>query len=108
MGEILIHRDETNRVVGFLVRGVSPDTALGMSVSHSLRAMAASLTEYLHVSVETSASEETYIAVDRSDSHLDRELDAVLETLVIGLRLLERESAGELIVHEAAVGVEVL
>ena len=49
-----------------------------------------------------------YIAVDRSDPHLTREVDAVLEMLAIGFRLLERDCPDDLIVHDAAVGVEVL
>jgi uncharacterized protein YsxB (DUF464 family) len=47
------------------------------------------------------------LAIDRCDTHLDRELDAVLETLVIGLRMLEREYPADLVVEEPAVGVEV-
>jgi hypothetical protein len=39
---------------------------------------------------------------------LDRELDAILETLVVGFRLLERDHAKSITLHEETVGVEVL
>ena len=107
LGEILIQRDEKNRVVGLTLRGISLDTPAGPSTLHLLQAVTTSLTEYLHVPVETSGTDETHILITRSDQHLDRELDAVLETLVIGLRMLEKEYSTELLVHEATVGVNV-
>jgi len=45
--------------------------------------------------------------IDRSDSHLDREIDAVLETIILGLRMVEREFPTDLVVQEATIGVEV-
>lgn len=107
MGEILVQRDEKARVVGLTMRDVPLETAAGTSVLHLLQAVASSLTDYLHVPVEASVADETHLLIDRSDLHLDRELDAVLETLVIGLRMLEKEYSAELVVHEATVGVEV-
>jgi len=107
LGEILVQRDEKGRVVGLTMRDVPLETAAGTSVLHLLQAVATSLTDYLHVPVETSVANETYLLIDRSDLHLDRELDAILETLVIGLRMLEKEYSVELAVQEATVGVEV-
>ncbi len=46
-----------------------------------LRAGSAALADYLHVPTESALSEEMYLAVDRSDLHLARELDAVLAGL---------------------------
>ena len=108
MGEVLVQRDETNRIVGFVARGLSPETLPGIGVFQLLRAGSAALTDYLHVPTESSLSEEMYLAVDRSDPHLARELDAVLETLATGFRLLERDCPDDLVVHDAAVGVEVV
>ncbi len=108
MGEVLVQRDEANRIVGFVARGLSPEMLPGIGVFQLLRAGSAALTEYLHVPTDSSLSEEMYIAVDRSDPHLTREVDAVLEMLAIGFRLLERDCPDDLIVHDAAVGVEVL
>ena len=73
-----------------------------------LRAASASLSEYLHVALESAFSDEMYLAVDRSDPHLDRELDAVLETVILGFRLIEKEYPEDVVVHEATEGVEVL
>ena len=103
-----MQRDETNRIVGFVTRGLSSETLPGIGVFQLLRAGSAALADYLHVQSESSLSDEMYLTVDRSDPHLARELDAVLETLAVGFRLLERDCPGDLVVHDAAVGVEVV
>jgi hypothetical protein len=108
LGEILVQRDDTNRVMGIAVRGIRQVTTLGMTVSTLLEAVATSLEEYLHVSVESSFGTDMRLVVDRGDPHLDRELDAILETLVVGFRLLERDHAKSVTLHEETVGVEVL
>jgi uncharacterized protein YsxB (DUF464 family) len=75
---------------------------------HLLSAVTTALIEYLHVHVESiDGAEGTEISVERCDTHLDRELDAVLETLAIGLKMLEKESPADLVVEESTVGVEV-
>lgn len=108
MGEILVQRDESNRVIGVVVRGMRPLTVLGSTVSTLVEAAATSLAEYLHVSVESSLGSDMTLVVDRGDSHLDRELDAILETLVVGFRLVERDHSKSVTLHEETVGVEVL
>ena len=108
MGEIRIRRDERNRVTGLDLRDVAIDTAVGRSALHLVRTVTASLIEYLHVNVESVDGETgAEVTIDRCDTHLDRELDAVLETLVIGLRLLEKECEADLVLEELTVGVEV-
>jgi uncharacterized protein YsxB (DUF464 family) len=108
VGEVLIRRDERNRVTGVVVRGVAEDVAPGATAVHLLQTAAASLAGYLHVAASWHKRGNTLeLAIDRCDTHLDRELDAVLETLVIGLRMLEREYPADLVVEEPAVGVEV-
>jgi hypothetical protein len=108
LGEILVQRDESNHVIGIVVRGVRQLTSLGTTISVLLEAAATSLAEYLHVSVESSFDADMTLVVDRGDPHLDRELDAILETLVVGFRILERDHAKSVTLHEETVGVEVL
>ena len=107
MGEALIHRDDRGRIVGLTLRDVGSSTAAGTSANHILQAASASLLGYLHVPVAGAGEVDAGFTIDRSDAHLDREIDAVLETLVIGLRMLEREYPSDLVVQEATVGVEV-
>lgn len=107
MGEFLIQRDESNRVTGLVVRDLRMETVAGASASYLLRAVVDSLTDYLHVPVESTRSDATYLTIDRSDPHLDRELDAVLATLVRGLKTLEKEYPDDILVQEATIGVEV-
>jgi len=107
MGEAVIQRDERSRVIGLTVRGDDMSVPAKASATHLLQAVAASLEEYLHVPVEAVFADEIYIEVDRSDPHLDREIDAILETMRHGLRIVAEEYPSELAVHEATVGVEV-
>lgn len=107
MGEVLIQRDERNRVTGLSVRDLGSETIAGTSALHLMQAVTASLVDYLHVPVRSPESETIGLAIDRCDTHLDRELDAVLETLIIGLKMLEKEYPTDLVVVETAVGVEV-
>ena len=107
MGEAIIHRDDRGRIVGLTLRDVGPSTIAGTSAGHFVRAVSASLSEYLHVPVAIGEEVVADLTIDRSDTHLDREIDAVLETLLIGLRMLEQEYPADLVVQEATVGVEV-
>ncbi len=107
MGEIVVQRDDRGRIVGLVMRDLEEGSVAASSSQHFLQAVSESLTQYLHVPTETSMTDEAFLSVDRKDAHLDRELDAVLETLVIGFRMLEKEYPSDLVVHEATVGVEV-
>jgi len=107
VGEVLIQRDERNRVTGLSVRDLEGETTAGATALHLMRAVTASLVDYLHVPVQSPESEAIGLAIDRCHTYLDRELDAVLETLIIGLKMLEKEYPTDLVVVEAAVGVEV-
>jgi len=109
VGEILIRRDERNRVTDLVVRDVTIDTVAGTCALHQLKAVTTALVDYLHVTIESTGADEIDMewAIDRCDAHLDRELDAVLETLVIGLKLLAEEFPADLVVAEATIGVEV-
>lgn len=107
MGEVLVQRDDTGRLTGFAGRDLGSDASLVAEVVRLFEAAASVLADYLHVSAECSLTEDPVLTVDRGDSHLDRELDAILETLLIAFRLLERDRAGEIAVHEGSIGVEV-
>jgi len=107
MGEAVIQRDERHRVIGLTVQADGMSVPAKTSAIHLLQAVAMSLEEYLHVPVEAAFSDEIFIEIDRSDPHLDREIDAILETMRNGLRIVEREYPSDLVVHEATVGVEV-
>ena len=107
MGEAIIQRDERGRIVGLTMQPDGMSALAKASATNLLRAVAESLTDYLHVVVECSFEDEMYLEIDRSDQHLDREIDAILSTMGRGLRLVERENPDELIVSDAAVGVEV-
>ena len=107
MEEILIQRDEQNRIVGLTSRGGEEGSIAMMSALQFLRAAVAGMTEYLHVNPDFSVGEEIDLVVNRSDPHLNREIDAIMETLVIGLRTLATEYPSEVVVHEATVGLKV-
>ena len=107
MGEAVIHRDDRGRVVGVALRDVEPSTMAGASANSFVGAVAASLSEYLHAPIIGAEVGDAGITVDRSDTHLDREIDAILETLVIGLKMLERQHPADLVVQDATIGVEV-
>jgi len=105
--EILVQRDEQNRIVGLAVRGGEEGSITIMSTLQFLRAAVAAMTEYLHIDPDFTVGDEIELVIDRSDPHLNREIDAIMETLVIGLRTLATEYPGEAVVHEATVGLKV-
>jgi hypothetical protein len=107
VGEAVIQRDERGRIVGLTMQSDGMSVPAKASATHLLKAVAESLTDYLHVSVESSFADDMVLGIDRGDQHLDREIDAILATMGKGLRLVEREYPAELVVHDAKVGVEV-
>jgi uncharacterized protein YsxB (DUF464 family) len=107
LGEAVIQRDERGRIVGLTVQTADMSTPAKALATSLLRAVVESLTDYLHVSVESSFADTLFLEIDRRDQHLDREIDAVLATMGCGLRIVEREYPAELMVHDATVGVEV-
>ena len=107
MGEAVIQRDERGRIVGLTMQAEGMSAPAKASATNLLRAVAESLTDYLHATVESSFTDGIYLEIDRSDQHLDREIDAILATMGSGLRLVEREYPDELMVRDASVGVEV-
>jgi len=107
VGEAVIQRDERGRIVGLTMQADGMSAPAKATAMNLLRAVSESLTDYLHVIVASSFEDEIYLEIDRSDQHLDREIDAILATMGRGLRLVEREYPTELMVHDATVGIEV-
>jgi len=107
VGEAVIQQDERGRVIGVTMQADGMSASAKASAAILLRAVAESLSDYLHVSVESSFEDRLSLEVDRRDQYLDREIDAVLATMRSGLRLVARDYPAELMVHEATVGVEV-
>ena len=107
MEEIIISRDEHNRILGLTGQGVDVETPAGAATLRFLQATAASMTDYLHLAPGYSLGSRVTLSIDRSAPHLNREIDAIMETLVIGLRQLEAEYPQDLVVHEATVGIQV-
>jgi len=108
VGEILVQRDDQNRILCLSGRDIPTGGVAAASLSHLLQAGVGSMVDYLHVDpAEFLLGEEIRLVVDRSDPHLNREIDAIMETLVIGLKILAKEYPSDLVVQEATVGMQV-
>jgi len=107
VGEVVIQRDERGRIVGVTMQADGMSVPAKASAANMLHAVAETLTDYLHVTVESSFEDELILEIDRRDQYLDREIDAILATMGSGLRLVERDYPAELVIRDATVGVEV-
>ncbi len=107
MGEIFVQRDEKNRIFALVGREMEEGSPATIGALQSLRAAGASMTEYLHLSPEFKVGKEISLIIDRSDPHLNREIDTVMETLVVGLKILAEEYPDDLVVHEAPAMIRV-
>ena len=107
MGEIFVQRDEKNRIFGLVGKEMEEESPATIGALQSLRAADASMTEYLHLSPEFKVGKEISLIIDRSDPHLNREIDTVMETLVVGLKILAEEYPDDLVVHEAPAMIRV-
>jgi len=106
--EVIVERDEENRICGF--QGCQIEDGPGMAALYLVRAAVAGLSDYLHF--ESSFCEENgefSWLIDRSAaySHLNREIDAILETVLCGLKLLEHNYQAEFIVQDMTADVSV-
>ncbi|MEA1871419.1 MAG: hypothetical protein U9N00_04430 [Candidatus Bipolaricaulota bacterium] len=108
MGEIFVQRDEKNRIFGLVGREMEEGSPATTGALQSLRVASTSMTEYLHLSPEFKVGkEEISLIVDRSAPHLNREIATVMETLVVGLKMLAEEYPDDLVVHEAPAMIRV-
>jgi len=107
VGEIIVQRDEQNRILSLTGREMEEGSPATTSALHFLRATVTAMTEYLHVDLDFSIGEEISLVLDRNDPHLHREIDAIMETLVIGLKLLAVDYPSDVVVRDATVGIQV-
>lgn len=106
MVEVVVERDEEDRVQTVTLHG--DESAEGLSAGALVEASILGLRDYLHLDPEVVRDgNQLRFRVDRSDFFLDREIDAVVETMVLGLRSLSRARDGRIIVHEVGESVKV-
>jgi len=106
MVEVLIERDEEGRVQAVALRG--DDSPEALAAAALVEAPVLGMRHYLHLTPEAYREGDTFrFRVDRSDIFLDREIDAILETMVLGLRSLERDRPDKLAVREIGLDVKV-
>ncbi|MCR4391233.1 MAG: hypothetical protein NUV94_00280 [Candidatus Acetothermia bacterium] len=106
MVEVLIERDEEGRVQAVTLQG--DDSPEGLAAGALVEAPLLGMRHYLHLDPESSREGSMLrFRVDRSDIFLDREIDAILETMVLGLRALEQGRPGRLAVREVGLDVKV-
>lgn len=104
MVNVVVERDEEGRVQTVTLNG--DESAEGLAAAALVGAPILGLREYLHLDpAVTKDGYATRFEVDRSDFFLDREIDAIVETMVLGLRALARE--GRIAVHEVGASVKV-
>ncbi len=106
MAEVVLERDEEGRV--HTVRLRSDETAAGVAAEVLVDASLRTLRNYLHLAPQVELDRgEMHVTVDRSDPFLDREVDAVVETLVWGMRALKERQPEDLVFHDATPQVKV-
>ncbi|QAA76573.1 MAG: hypothetical protein BIP78_0807 [Candidatus Bipolaricaulis sibiricus] len=106
MVEVVIDRDEEGRVQTVTLH--SDESAEGLAAEALVEAPILGLRDYLHLDPEVSKEGRAVrFRVDRSDFFLDREIDAVIETMVLGLRFLASARPGRVTVHEVGEGIKV-
>lgn len=104
MVNVVVERDEEGRVQVVTLNG--DGSADGLAAAALVEAPILGLREYLHLDpAVTKDGHAIRFGVDRSDFFLDREVDAVVETMVLGLRSLARD--GRITVHEVGERVRV-
>lgn len=108
MVEVIVERDEENRICGFQGRQIANDP--GMVSLYLVRAAVAGLSDYLHF--ESNFYEENgefswLINRSAAYSYLNREIDAILEAVLCGLKLLEHNYQAEFVVQDITADVSV-
>ncbi len=106
MREIWIRRDGNGRITGFDAHGFSDDMTDAI-VLRLFQACATTLSEYLHLATPLSVDDPLTLDVDRTDTHLSREIDAITEMLATGLRQEAAEASDEIVIHDGIAEVPV-
>jgi len=102
-----VHRDPGGKVSEFRAQFAVEPRELSASVSVLLRTAVLGLERYLRLEPEVEEGERSFRCRLERESFLSREIDAILETMVLGLRELEREYPEELEVQELTSDVRV-
>lgn len=107
MVDVTIERDSDGRVQAITLHG-GEETAEGLTASVLVDASLLTLRDYLHLAPEVKMEGGgRQMVVDRSDLLLDREVDAVLEVVLRGLRTLKRERPDSLELRDVSMDVKV-
>ncbi len=111
MIEVEIYRDSEGKICEFrgrlLQRSTGEQAPLQVGVLALLRTAVIGLERYLRLEPEVEEREELFHCKLEREYFLSREIDAILETMVLGLRELEREHPGYLEVREQVSNVKV-
>jgi len=109
MIEISIYRDDEGRIQEITQSSssmaTSAETAQGVSLL--LRTAASGLQDYLKLNPQLTGDAGSFRCRVERDSLLNREIDAILETALLGLKELEESYVEQLEVREIAVPVKV-
>ncbi len=107
MVDVTIERDGDGRIQAITLHG-GEETSEGLAASVLVDASLLTLRDYLHLAPEVKLEGEgRQVVVDRSDLFLDREIDAVLEVVLRGLRTLQRERPEGLELRDVSMDVKV-
>ncbi len=107
MVDVAIERDSDGRIQAITVHG-GEDTAEGLAASVLVDGSLLTLREYLHLAPEVKVeSDSRHVVIDRSDMFLDREIDAVLEVVLRGLRTLQRRRPDMLELRDVSLDIKV-
>jgi hypothetical protein len=106
MMEVLIERDDEGKVQAVTLNG--EDSPLGLAAQILVEAPVLGMRHYLHLAPKfAQEGDVARFRVDRSDIFLDREIDAILETMVLSLKSLEQKRPEGLRVQEVGLAVKV-
>jgi len=110
MIEVEVQRDSEGKIREFRRRkeGDLPEEhPLQVSVSSLVQTAIIGLEDYLKLEPEVKEEEGWLQCKLEREYFLNREIDAILETMILGLRALERDHPGFLEVHEVGSNVKV-
>ncbi len=107
MLDVMIERDNEGRIQAIALQG-EEETAEGLAASVLIDASLVTLRDYLHLGPEVKVEEDRrQMVIDRTDLFLDREIDAVLEVVLQGLRTLKRRRPDGLELRDVDMDVKV-
>ena len=110
MIEVEVYRDREGKVCEFRHRkegGLPEEHPLRVSVSSLVQTAIIGLEDYLKLEPQVEEEEEYLRCKLEREYFLNREIDAILETMILGLRALERDYPELLEVREVGSDVKV-